>query len=295
MRLSFLGSPQLAVPVLDALHEAGHEVAIVVTRPDRRRGRGPGLTPTPVKAAAERLGLEVTDDLAALERVDVDLGVVVAYGVLVPPSVLERAPLLNVHFSLLPRWRGAAPVERAILAGDTETGVCIMALEEALDTGPVYARAAVGVDDKGLEELRTELVGLGTKLLVDLLARGIDGLPTPVAQVGEPTYAKKVRDEELVLDFTRPAVELARVVRLGRARTTVEGARLGVLAASVEPEAAGAPGDFDGEVVTCSPGGLRLLTIVPEGRRAMDPGAWLRGLRGVRPTTLGTGPVGSAS
>jgi len=294
MRLSFLGSPQLAVPVLDALCEAGHDVAVVVTRPDRRRGRGSALTPTPVKAAALRLGLEVTDDLSALRRVDVDLGVVVAYGALVPPAILERAPLLNVHFSLLPRWRGAAPVERAILAGDEVTGVCIMRLEEALDTGPVYARASVEVADKSLDELRGELVELGTHLLVGLLSRGVVGLPVPEPQVGEPTYARKVRDDELLLDFSRPAAELARVVRLGRARTYVDGARLGVLSASVVPEAMGAPGTFDGEVVTCSPGGLRLRSIVPEGRRAMEPAAWLRGLRGVRPTSLGDGPVGSA-
>ena len=136
MRLGFCGSPSLAVPVLQALLDAGHEVPLVVTRPDRRRGRGPGAAPTPVKAAALARGLLVTEDVADLVDAGVELGVVVAFGALVPASVLDEVPMLNLHFSLLPRWRGAAPVERAILAGDARTGVCVMGLEATLDTGP---------------------------------------------------------------------------------------------------------------------------------------------------------------
>jgi methionyl-tRNA formyltransferase len=288
MRLGFLGSPQLAVPVLDALVDAGHDVALVVSQPDRRRGRGGALTPTPVKAAALRHGIDVTDRLTDLEATAVDLSVVVAYGALVPGSLLERAPMLNVHFSLLPRWRGAAPVERAILAGDVRTGVCVMRLEETLDTGPVYASASTDVDDKDLTSLQAELVTLGTGLLVALLDGTVEELPDPVPQHGEATYARKVTDAELELDFTGPAVELARVVRLGRARTSVDGHRLVVLAAEVVEDAVGGPGDFDGVVVTCGSGGLRLLAIVPEGRRAMSPAAWLRGLHADRPTHLGS-------
>ncbi len=140
-RLVFLGTPEAAVTPLQALVEAGFEVALVVSRADRRRGRGGGLVPSPVKQAALDLGLPVTErveDVLA-EGIDADLGVVVAFGRLIRPHVLDRLPMVNVHFSLLPRWRGAAPVERAILAGDTETGVCVMQLEEGLDTGPIHA------------------------------------------------------------------------------------------------------------------------------------------------------------
>ena len=125
-RVAFLGTPDVAVPTLRAIHAAGFEIPLVVTRPDRRRGRGGALTPSPVKEAAVQLGLEVTDDLSALEDVEVDIAVVVAYGRIIPLTLLQRIPMVNLHFSLLPRWRGAAPVERAILAGDRTTGVCLM-------------------------------------------------------------------------------------------------------------------------------------------------------------------------
>ena len=141
MRLVFLGTPEAAVPTLEAVVDAGHEVVLVVTRPDRRRGRGSELTPSPVKAAALRLGLSVTHRLADVADVDADRAVVVAYGAIIPETLLKKTPMLNVHFSLLPRWRGAAPVQRAILAGDEETGVSIISLEATLDTGPGASRA----------------------------------------------------------------------------------------------------------------------------------------------------------
>jgi methionyl-tRNA formyltransferase len=287
MRLAFCGSPSFAVPVLDALIDAGHDVACVVARPDRRRGRGGHATPTPVKAAALARGIGVIERVGDLASMKLDYGVVVAFGAMVPPSVLEHLTMCNLHFSLLPRWRGAAPVERAILAGDEVTGVCAMRLEPTLDTGPVYARATCDVDDKDLSALRAELVALGTDLLVDLLVKGPDGLPEPVAQLGEPTYAKKVTDEELELDFRRPARELARVVRLGRARTIANGRRLVVRACEVLDVAVGQPGDLVGDVVACGEGALRLLAIVPEGRREMTPAEWTRGLRDRVPTHLG--------
>ena len=148
MRLVFFGTPADAVPALEALHAAEHDIALVVTQPDTRRGRGSDESPSPVREAAEALGIpvltpqkshEVVDDVAASGA---EVGVVVAFGQLLPPALLEAVPhgFVNVHFSLLPRWRGAAPVERAVLAGDRETGVCIMALEAGLDIGPVYAR-----------------------------------------------------------------------------------------------------------------------------------------------------------
>ncbi len=287
MRLGFCGSPTFAVHVLDELVGHGHDVALVVTRPDKRRGRGPSSSPTPVKEAAARLGIEATDDVRQLCGADVELAVVVAYGAIVPASVLDVVPMLNLHFSLLPRWRGAAPIERAILAGDERTGVCVMGLEPTLDTGPIYARAEVDVADKDLLELRAELVVLGADLLVGLLEGGFAQLPVPEPQRGESSYATKLTDDELELDFTRPAEVLARVVRLGRARTEAGGRRLLVRRAEVVAHAEGEPGDLHGDVVTCGSGGLRLLAIVPEGRREMDPGSWRRGLRDGAPTHLG--------
>src|SRR5205807_7717429 len=140
LRLAFLGTPEAAVPPLRALVNAGHDVVLVVTQPDKRRGRGSATMPSPVKAAALELGLPVTERVDDVLDANVELGVVVAFGRLIKPQVLDKVPMINMHFSLLPRWRGAAPVERAILAGDRETGVAIMQLEEGLDTGPVYAR-----------------------------------------------------------------------------------------------------------------------------------------------------------
>jgi methionyl-tRNA formyltransferase len=287
MRLGFCGSPGFAVEVLDALVGAGHDVGLVVTRPDARRARRSGPAPTPVKAQAERLGLDVAHDVGELAGASLEAAVVVAYGAMVPNSVLDAMPVVNLHLSLLPRWRGAAPLERAILAGDEWTGVCVMRLEPTLDTGPIYASAATDVDDKALTALRTECIGLGIHELLALLAHPTSRWPEPVAQVGEPTYAKKLRDDELVLDFTRPATELLRVVRLERARTTAGGRRLLVLDAQVVDDADGEPGELRGDVVACGAGGLRLLTVVPEGRRAMAPGDWVRGLRDAAPTHLG--------
>jgi methionyl-tRNA formyltransferase len=267
-RLAYLGTPAMAVPPLEALVAAGFDVAGVVTRVDKRRGRGSELAPSPVKAAAFRLGLPVlhrVDDLLELHAHEpIDLGVVVAFGQLVRPHVLAAIPMVNLHFSLLPRWRGAAPVERALLAGDDRTGVCLMQLDEGLDTGPVHARVEVPIvaADTG-ESLRRRLVDVGTTLLVEELRAG---LRDPVPQEGEPTYAAKLVPEDLHLDWTRPAVERERVVRLGGAWTTFRGKRLKVLAAEVvAPDAIGAEIGEDPAVV----GGLRLVTVQPEGRGPM--------------------------
>ena len=234
-----------------------------------------------------RLGIPVTSEVADLVDGGVELGIVVAYGAIVPDAVLDRVPMLNLHFSLLPRWRGAAPIERAILAGDARTGVCVMGLEPALDTGPVYASAVTDVDDKDLDALRAELVGAGAALLVDLLSLDRARWPSPVPQHGEATYAKKLTDAELELDFSRRAEEVARVVRLGRARTWAGGKRLSVRRAEVVDEELGSPGTLRGDVVACGTGGLRLLEVVPEGRRPMSLEAWRRGLRAEAPTHLG--------
>jgi methionyl-tRNA formyltransferase len=286
-RLAYLGTPATAVPPLLALAEAGLRPEVVVTRPDRRRGRGGATTPSPVKEAAAALGVPVVHDVRALASSGVDLGVVVAYGRIVPADVLAEIPMVNLHFSLLPRWRGAAPVERALLAGDRTTGVCVMGVEEGLDTGPVYAVEEVPIgDDDTLATLRDRLVAVGTRLLVATLTAP---LPEPRPQEGEATYAEKVDPAELRLAWEQPAKRLDRVVRLGRAWTTFRGRRLRVLRAAAEPGPAGAgvPGTLDGDAVATGDGRLRLREVQPEGRSPMAAAAWLRGARPMAGERLG--------
>ena len=270
----------MAVVPLRALVADGHEVALVVSQPDRRRGRGGRMVPSPVKAAATALGIPVTDRVDDVVEAGAELGVVVAYGRLIRPHVLAALPMVNVHFSLLPRWRGAAPVERAILAGDQTTGVCIMALEEGLDTGPVYAceEVPIGPEDTA-DELRAVLTERGTALLLGLLR---DGLPEPRPQEGEPTYASKLEPVEHHLDWSRPAPELHRIVRLGQAWTTFRGNRFKVLRARLsDPGPAFPPGVIDPDtlVVGTGDGGLELVTVQPEGRPPQAAGAWRNGAR----------------
>ena len=254
-------------------------MGVVITRPDKRRGRNEPPRASPVKAAALDLGLPVATRAEDALSVGAELGVVVAYGRIIKNDVLERLPLVNAHFSLLPRWRGAAPVERAILAGDTVTGVCLMAIDEGLDTGPVYRCQQVDIGpEETAAELRSQLSTLGASMLIAALATG---LGDPVPQQGEPTYAQKIEPADLFLDWPRPALELHRVVRLGRAWTTWRGRRLLVLAARVTDLPAGdlAPGQLQGDVVVTGQGGLRLVTVQPEGRSAMAAADWVRGAR----------------
>jgi methionyl-tRNA formyltransferase len=308
-RLCFLGTPQEAAIVLRALHGAGHELALVVTAPDRRRGRGSAVGPTPVKKCALELGLPVSDRIADVLGARVELGVVVAFGSIIRGEVLARVPMVNLHFSLLPRWRGAAPVERAILAGDDRTGVCLMAVDEGLDTGPVYARVETPISgEETAAELRARLAHLGATLLVDHLGGGVATLGTPEPQLGEALYAAKIDRNELELVWERPAVELGRVVRVGRAWTTFRGKRLIVERARVlaGPPCGGAPptvglaaglpvpgtapvgwpavggwppGTLLGEEVVCGDGRLELVEVRPEGRAPLSVASWLRGAR----------------
>ena len=285
-RLAYLGTPELSVPPLRALLDAGHQVELVVSGPDRRRGRGSRTSPSPLKAAALELGLATTSkltDLVAPERNPPELGVVVAFGRLIRPAVLSVVPMINLHFSLLPRWRGAAPVERAILAGDPTTGVCVMEVEEGLDTGGIYARTELDIGPtEHLGPLRDRLVAAGSELLVEVLAGGLAGLPTPVPQAGEPTYARKLDSAEFELRWERPSSELMAVVRLDRAHTSVEGRRLGVLAASFAPRPGPpvgrpAPGTLLEDTVITGDGAVRLDIVQPEGGRPMAARDWLRG------------------
>jgi methionyl-tRNA formyltransferase len=266
--------------------------------------------PSPVKAAAVELGLgdQVTTRVEDVIGSGAQLGVVVAFGRLVKPPVLEALPMVNVHFSLLPRWRGAAPVERAILAGDDVTGVCLMELEEGLDTGPVLGRRVVPIGaEETADELRRELSVVGTDLLLEQLGAG---LSEAVSQEGEATYAAKIDPAELRLDWALPAAQLHRVVRIGRAWTTFRGRRLGVLRATVGPAGDSASGELavpgavaaaplaPGElalppaiaappgvaganavVAGTGEGTLGLLEVQPEGRAAMAARAWANGAR----------------
>jgi methionyl-tRNA formyltransferase len=256
----------------------GYDLKVVVTQPDKRRGRGGALLPSPVKAAALDLGLPVSHRVDDVIDAGVDLGVVVAFGKLIKPHVLDAVPMVNVHFSLLPRWRGAAPVERAILAGDAVTGVCLMELEAGLDTGPVLGRRVVPIDaDETAAELRAELALEGTDLL---LAQLRDGLAPGVPQEGEATYAAKIDPAELRLDWRQPASRLHRVVRVGRAWAMFRGRRLGVGRAALGPaDVALAPGELRGVLVGTGNGSLELVEVQPEGRSAMTARAWENGAR----------------
>jgi len=267
VKLVYLGTPEMAVPPLRALVEAGHEIVLVVTRADKRRGRGSGTSPSPVKAAATELGIPVShsvdDVVVAVERDGAELGVVVAFGQIIRPHVLEVIPMVNLHFSLLPRWRGAAPVERALLAGDEVTGVCVMALEEGLDTGGVFARREVPIGaETTAAELREALVDVGTELLVDTLSRPLeDWIDDPEPQVGEPVYAKKFTAADFEIDWAQPVEQIHRLIRVGGAWTAFRGKRLKIHEARL----------VDGELVP--------VTVQPEGKPAMPFEDWRRGAR----------------
>ena len=275
----FLGTPETSVVALRGLVDAGWDVALVVSQPDKRRGRGGAILPSPVKQAAQELGLATSDRVDDVLGAGADLGVVVAFGRLIRPHVLAELPMVNVHFSLLPRWRGAAPVERAILAGDERTGVDLMVVEEGLDTGGVYDRVevAIGPDDTA-DELRARLAVLGRDLVLANLARGL-GEPRP--QEGEPTYAHKIDPAELAVDWSAPAVAIHRKVRVGGAWTTHAGHRLKLWRTSLAPT-----GRHDVEVAT-GHGSLWLVEVQPEGKRRMPAGDWANGIAGDAAAGLG--------
>ncbi len=275
-RIVYFGTPDAAVPPLQALHAAGFEIPLVVTKADARRGRGKKPQPCPVKKAAIELGLAVTDDPADAIAIGAGLGVVVAYGRILRNDLLKVLPLVNIHFSLLPRWRGAAPVERAILAGDTKTGVGLMVIEPSLDTGAIYAQAEIPLEtDQTAAELRQRLSLLGSDLLVDTLR---NGLPTPTPQKGEATHAAKLTKADLKLDWTEPAVMSQRRTRIGKAWTTFRGKRL-VINEAVVVSGDGAPGELRNDTVATGDQLLQLIKVQPEGKKPMQASDWLRGAR----------------
>lgn len=291
MRIIFMGTPDFAVPTLRALVAAGHTVLAAYSQPPRPAGRGKKLQPSPVHLAAEALGIAVrtpaslkgAEEQAAMAALDADVVVVAAYGLLLPQAVLDapRRGCLNVHGSILPRWRGAAPVQRAILAGDEETGVTIMQMERGLDTGPMLAKVTTPVDGKTAGALTAELAERGAALMVDVLA-DLPGHPPVIQPEDGVTYAHKIDKAESRLDFTRAAVDAERQVRAFApapgAFFALEGERYRVLAAEVVA-GEGAPGSVldDRLTIACGAGALRPRTVQRAGRPAMDTAALLRG------------------
>lgn len=297
MRVVFMGTPEFAVPSLEALVGAGHEVSLVLTRPDAVRGRGKKLEPSPVKAKAAELGLRVLEAnrmepevIEALAAAQADIFCVAAYGCILPDKVLTMAPLgiVNVHASLLPRWRGAAPIQRAILAGDEVAGVSIMRIGRGVDTGAYCAQASTSVAGKHAEALTAELAQLGGQLLVDTLPSIADGSAVWTEQDESlVTHAAKIAKAGMRLDPASPVLDCVRHVLASSdaapARCVVAGKPVRILDAAVADRAlAEGAVAIDGKRVfigLCD-GAVELLEVKPDGKRAMSASAWAAGLHG---------------
>lgn len=292
MRVIFMGTPDFAVPALQALVAAGHEVVAAYTQPPRPGGRrGKELTPTPVHRAAEALGIPVhhparlkgAEEQADFAALGADIAVVAAYGLILPQAVLDapKHGCLNLHGSILPRWRGAAPIQRAILAGDTETGVGIMRMEAGLDTGPVLLEGRTPIDGKTAGELTTELADIGAQLIAQVLVdlSAYPEVPQPEEGV---TYASKIDKAETRLDFAQNAVQVERQIRAFApapgAWFEYQGERCKVLAAGLA-EASGAPGVVvdDRLTIACTSGAIRPTLVQRAGRPVMTAQELLRG------------------
>lgn len=299
MRIVFMGTPDFAVPALVALADAGHQVVAVYTQPPRPGGRrGKELTPSPVHREAEARGIEVrhpvslkgADEQSAFAALEADVAVVAAYGLILPQAVLDapRLGCLNIHASILPRWRGAAPIQRAILAGDPTTGVTIMQMEAGLDTGPMLATLRTTIDRKTAGELTAELAERGAQLLVGTLRDLAVHRPVKQPEDGV-TYAKKIEKAEARLDFSLPAEAVERQVRAFNpspgAFFEVEGERYKVLAAEAIEES-GEPGSTLGDDLTiaCGSGAIQVTRIQRAGKPAMNTVDLLRG----KPIAAGT-------
>ncbi len=290
MRIIFMGSPEFAVPNLDALVASGREVVCVYTQPPRPAGRGKGERKTAVHERAEALGIEVRpprslrneEEQERFRALNADLAVVAAYGLILPKPILDapKQGCINVHASLLPRWRGAAPIQRAILAGDEVTGVTIMRMEEGLDTGPILLKRELDIREKNAGQVTEELANLGAAALVEWLDN-----PTPAqAQPAEGvTYASKIDKAEARIDWSKAAAEIERQVRAFSpspgAWFEVNGERMKLLEALAGDEASGVPGQVldDCLSVACGSGYIRPLKVQRAGRAPMTPGELLRG------------------
>lgn len=299
LRLAFMGTPDFALPTLRALIDSEHEVVCVYTQPPSKSGRGHKTRPSPVQEEAEKQGIEVRtpgslkdkDAQREFAELNLDAAVVVAYGLILPKPVLDtpRLGCINVHASLLPRWRGAAPIQRAILAGDAETGISVMQMDEGLDTGPVILTERTEIDhDTDFGQLHDTLAEMGGRLI----PRALDGLNSgelkaePQPEKGA-IYADKLKPEDRKLDWSRPAIELERLIRAfapkpGATATLPDGETLKVLRAEVAPAPpsgtqAGTVIDPKLFTVACGLGALRLRTVQRGGKNPMDVDAFLRG------------------
>ncbi|TMM48853.1 methionyl-tRNA formyltransferase [Qipengyuania marisflavi] len=298
MRIIFMGTPDFAVPTLAALHDAAHEILAVYTQPPRPAGRGKKLQPSAVQREAEIRHLEVripvslksAEEQARFAALEADVAVVAAYGLILPRPVLEapRHGCLNVHASILPRWRGAAPIHRAVMAGDPTTGVTIMQMEAGLDTGPMLATARTPIEDKTTGVLTTELAELGAQLMVGTLTDL--GLLHAVAQDdAEATYAAKIDKAEARIDWSQSAQQIERQVRamapFPGAWFELDGERVKLLSAELA-EGGGDAGTVldDALTIACGDGALRPLMLQRAGRPAMERAAFLRG-KAVKPGT----------
>lgn len=286
-----MGTPEFSVAALDALVAAGHEICAVYSQPPRPAGRGKALRASAVQARAEALGLGVRHPVslkdagaqAEFAALEADIAVVVAYGLLLPQAVLDapKRGCLNIHASLLPRWRGAAPIHRAIMAGDAETGVCIMQMEAGLDTGPVLSRAVLSIGKtETTGALHDRLAVLGASQIVEVLA-GLDGLEAQVQPEEGVTYAAKIDKAEARVDWTRPAVEVDRLIRglspFPGAWCEADGARVKLLGSSVV-DGSGAPGTVLGEFrVACGAGAVQISRAQRAGKAAQDVETFLSG------------------
>ncbi len=298
MRIVFMGTPDFAVPTLRALVVAGHEVVAVYTQPPAPSGRGKKLQPSPVQRAAEELGIAVrhpkslrsAEEQSAFAALDADVAVVAAYGLILPQPVLDapRHGCLNVHASILPRWRGAAPIHRAVMAGDATTGVTIMQMEAGLDTGPMLATARTEIGDKTTGELTVELADLGARLMVETLRELAKHVPV-VQDDGEATYAAKIDKAEARIDWSRSAEEVVRHIHglapFPGAWCEICGERVKLLKAeAVDGDGAAGTVLDDRLTVACGTGAVRPLRLQRAGKPAMALDEFLRG----RPVAAGT-------
>jgi len=300
LRIAFMGTPDFAVPALRALHEAGHEIVAVYSQPPRRAGRGKKLSPSPVQRVAEELGIEVRtpvslkgqEEQAAFAALDLDVAVVAAYGLILPQAILDAPKIgcLNIHGSLLPRWRGAAPVQRAILAGDEETGITIMQMEAGLDTGPMLLKAATPIDAKTAGELTDELAMTGANLMVQYLAAPSDH-PAEAQDDTLATYASKIEKQEARIDFSQSAEQVERQIRAFNPQPGAffeyQGDRYRILEAEIS-DAEGSAGRIldDHLLVGCGSGAIQPVTIQKAGKPAMNLKSFLNGTKILKGTIL---------
>ena len=281
-RIVYIGTPEIAVPPLRALVAAGFDVELVVTGVDKRRGRGSQTTANPVKTAAVDLGIPVSHDINDVLQLDSDglLGVVVAFGNIISQKILQHAPMINIHYSALPRWRGAAPVERAILSGDATTAVCIIQVAEQLDAGDVLASSPCVIqEDDSVETLRNRLGQLALPLLIDICSNGVR---EQISQTGEVVVARKISAQDLAIHWSSDAEQILRQIRVGNAFTFFDGKRFKIHEATQSSVSLpiGTIAVRDGNVLVGSQkGSVQLTTVQPEGKPRVLAKDWARGAR----------------